>query len=54
MTVPPAVVPELDITPFGRQEEFQDAPDGVPQDRTGSWVRRHDEYTPQELAGGRS
>jgi hypothetical protein len=25
-----------------------------PQDRTGSWVRRHDEYTPQELAGGRS
>jgi hypothetical protein len=26
----------------------------VPQDRTGSWVRRHDEHTPQELAGGRS
>jgi hypothetical protein len=25
-----------------------------PQDRTGSWVRRHDEYTPQDLAGGRS
>jgi hypothetical protein len=25
-----------------------------PQDRAGSWVRRHDEYTPQELAGGRS
>ena len=25
-----------------------------PQDRTGSWVRRHDEYTPQELTGGRS
>ena len=25
-----------------------------PEDRTGSWVRRHDEYTPQELAGGRS
>jgi hypothetical protein len=25
-----------------------------PQDRTGSWVRRHDEYTPQELAGVRS
>jgi hypothetical protein len=25
-----------------------------PQDRTGSWVRRHDEYTPRELAGGRS
>jgi hypothetical protein len=26
----------------------------APQDRTGPWVRRHDEYTPQELAGGRS
>ena len=25
-----------------------------PQDRTGSSVRRHDEYTPQALAGGRS
>jgi predicted dithiol-disulfide oxidoreductase (DUF899 family) len=44
----------LDITPFGRQEEWQDAPDGVPQDPTGSWVRRHDEYTPEELAGGRA
>ena len=32
----------------------QDAPDGVPEDRTASWTRRHDEYTPQELAGGRS
>jgi hypothetical protein len=25
-----------------------------PADRTGPWVRRRDEYTPQELAGGRS
>jgi hypothetical protein len=25
-----------------------------PQDRTGLWVRRHDEYTSQELAGVRS
>jgi hypothetical protein len=24
-----------------------------PQDRTGSWVRRHDEDTPQKPAGGR-
>ena len=24
------------------------------QDRTGSWTRRHDEYTPDELAGGRT
>ena len=44
----------LDITPFGRQEEWQDAPEGVPQDPTGSWVRRHDEYSPDELAGGRT
>jgi len=44
----------LDITPFGRQEGWQDAPEGVPQDRTGSWVRRHDEYTAEELAGGRT
>jgi hypothetical protein len=26
----------------------------APQDRTGSWIPRHDEYTPQALAGGRS
>ena len=44
----------LDITPHGRQEEWQDAPEGGPQDRTGSWGRRHDEYTPEELAGGRT
>jgi predicted dithiol-disulfide oxidoreductase (DUF899 family) len=44
----------LDITPFGRQEEWQDAPDGVPQDPTGSWTRRHDAYTAEDLAGGRS
>jgi hypothetical protein len=25
-----------------------------PQDRIGSWVRRHAEYTPQGPAGGRS
>jgi hypothetical protein len=24
-----------------------------PQDRIGSWVRRHAEYTPQGPAGGR-
>ena len=26
----------------------------APQDRTGSWTRRRDEYAPQEPAGGRS
>jgi predicted dithiol-disulfide oxidoreductase (DUF899 family) len=44
----------LDITPFGRQEEWQDAPEGVPQDPTYSWARRHDQYSPEELAGGRT
>ena len=44
----------LDITPFGRQETWQDAPAGVPQDRAGSWTRRSDQYTPEELAGGRT
>ncbi len=44
----------LDITPFGRQEQWQDAPEGVLQDPTGSWTRRHDEYGPEELAGGRA
>jgi predicted dithiol-disulfide oxidoreductase (DUF899 family) len=44
----------LDITPFGRQEEWQDAPEGVPQDPTYSWGRRHDEYSAEELAGGRT
>jgi predicted dithiol-disulfide oxidoreductase (DUF899 family) len=43
----------LDITPFARQEAWQDAPEGVPQDRTGSWTRRSGEYTTDELAGGR-
>ncbi len=44
----------LDITPFGRQETWQDAPAGVPQDEgPGSWWRRSDEYTPEQLAGGR-
>jgi predicted dithiol-disulfide oxidoreductase (DUF899 family) len=44
----------LDIIPFGRQETWQDAPAGVPQDRAGSWTRRSDEYTHSQLAGGRS
>ena len=43
-----------DITPVGRQEDWQDAPDGVPQDPIYSRVRRHDEYMPQRLDGGRS
>ncbi len=34
----------LDLTPLGRQEDWEDSPEGYPQDTTDSWVRRHDEY----------
>lgn len=34
----------LDLTPFGRQETWEDSPAGWPQDETHSWSRRHDEY----------
>lgn len=30
----------LDLMPYGRQEIWEDSPDGWPQDRTGSWWRR--------------
>lgn len=34
----------LDITPFGRQEAWEDAPAGTPQSDPYTWWRRHDEY----------
>jgi predicted dithiol-disulfide oxidoreductase (DUF899 family) len=34
----------LDLTAFGRQEEWEESPDGVPQSRPYEWWRRHDEY----------
>ena len=34
----------LDITPFGRQETWEDSPDGWPQTPPYQWWRRHDEY----------
>jgi predicted dithiol-disulfide oxidoreductase (DUF899 family) len=34
----------LDLTAFGRQEDWEDVPDDVPQSRPYSWWRRHDEY----------
>ena len=33
----------LDITPLGRQENWEDSPEGYPQSEDG-WFRRHDEY----------
>jgi predicted dithiol-disulfide oxidoreductase (DUF899 family) len=34
----------LDLTPLGRQEEWEDSPGGYPQTKPYSWWRRHDEY----------
>jgi predicted dithiol-disulfide oxidoreductase (DUF899 family) len=34
----------LDITPYGRQEEWEDSPTGWPQGKPYDWWRRHDEY----------
>jgi predicted dithiol-disulfide oxidoreductase (DUF899 family) len=34
----------LDITPFGRQETWEDSPRGYPQTPPYGWWRRHDEY----------
>jgi predicted dithiol-disulfide oxidoreductase (DUF899 family) len=33
----------LDLTPLGRQEDWEESPEGWPQ-TTDGWVRRHDEY----------
>jgi predicted dithiol-disulfide oxidoreductase (DUF899 family) len=34
----------LDHTPFGRQEEWEDSPEGFPQTPTHGWLRHHDKY----------
>lgn len=34
----------LDLTPFGRQELWEDSPKGWPQTPPYQWWRRHDEY----------
>lgn len=34
----------LDLTPLGRQEAWEDSPDGHPQDPPYSWWRLHDQY----------
>ncbi|HEY8582594.1 MAG TPA: DUF899 domain-containing protein [Capillimicrobium sp.] len=34
----------LDITALGRQEEWEDSPEGYPQTAPYVWWRRHDEY----------
>ena len=34
----------LDLTPLGRQEDWEDSPKGWPQTPPYQWWRRHDEY----------
>jgi predicted dithiol-disulfide oxidoreductase (DUF899 family) len=34
----------LDLTPLGRQEAWEDSPEGTPQTPPYEWWRRHDEY----------
>jgi predicted dithiol-disulfide oxidoreductase (DUF899 family) len=34
----------LDLTPYGRQESWEDSPKGWPQTPAYAWWRRHDEY----------
>lgn len=39
----------LDLTPLGRQEEWEDSPEGWPQDPPYVWWRKHDEYGQEDL-----
>jgi predicted dithiol-disulfide oxidoreductase (DUF899 family) len=41
----------LDITAFGRQEDWEDSPEGYPQTPPYQWWRRHDEYPPHPRTG---
>jgi len=34
----------LDLTPLGRQEDWEDSREGYPQTPRYEWWRRHDEY----------
>jgi predicted dithiol-disulfide oxidoreductase (DUF899 family) len=40
----------LDMTALGRQEEWEDSPDGYPQTKPYEWWRWHDEYDEVEPA----
>jgi predicted dithiol-disulfide oxidoreductase (DUF899 family) len=43
----------LDLTPFGRQEEWEDTPPGRPQTPPYGWWRLHDEYEPSPSEASR-
>jgi predicted dithiol-disulfide oxidoreductase (DUF899 family) len=38
----------LDLTPLGRQEQWEDSPEGYPQTPPYEWWRRHDEYEEEQ------
>jgi predicted dithiol-disulfide oxidoreductase (DUF899 family) len=40
----------LDLTPLGRQENWEDSPAGYPQTKPYEWWRRHDEYEDAQAA----
>ncbi len=42
----------LDITALGRQEEWEDSPEGYPQSPPYQWWNWHDEYDEAELSQG--
>ncbi len=42
----------LDLTPYGRQEAWEDSPEGWPQTPPYDWWRRHDKYVQQHAASG--
>ena len=44
----------LDMTALGRQEEWEDSPEGYPQSPPYAWWNWHDEYSDAELHPGRS
>jgi predicted dithiol-disulfide oxidoreductase (DUF899 family) len=43
----------LDLTPMGRQEEWEDTPEGRPQEPPYQWWRYHDEYEPSTVGASR-
>jgi predicted dithiol-disulfide oxidoreductase (DUF899 family) len=42
----------LDLTPLGRQEDWEDSPEGRPQTPRYEWWRRHDEYEDATATSG--
>jgi predicted dithiol-disulfide oxidoreductase (DUF899 family) len=42
----------LDLTPLGRQESWEDSPEGWPQTPPYEWWRLHDKYVQQPAASG--